>query len=344
MNCLEGNPLISVVIPAYNCEKTINDSIYSIINQTYKNLEIIVINDGSIDKTKLVVDKIIKCDKRVKQISIHNKGISNAINLGISISKGEWICRMDSDDISVSNRIELQLEYARKNKLDIVGCWIKLFDQNNIYGIRKYPITDSEIRCQLLFNSPFPHPGLLIRKKIFDTESYDGFYRHIEDYELWCRLGVDKNIKMGNLPLPLILYRVSSNQVHRKNKNILFKIRSEIAKKYLEAQKDSSYPRNLFNLYHKFIPLSFNKDLIEIKELEIVLLEILNIKKASQYLEYEVYKSNLKKTLLCQATFWLLINNLVMLFAIFRLEIIIFLIISVLPIFIKKYIFIQIRK
>ena len=114
--------LISIVVPIYNLELYIEDCILSIINQTYKNIEIILINDGSTDNTLNIITKISKYDSRVKIISSVNQGCSNARNLGIDVARGNYIVFVDGDDICFSTMIEYMYKAIKHNKADMCVC------------------------------------------------------------------------------------------------------------------------------------------------------------------------------------------------------------------------------
>jgi len=117
---------ISVIMPVYNCELFLHDSIGSILKQSYRNYEFIIINDGSEDSSLEIIKSYSSRDNRIKVINQRNKGLIESLNLGVSISKGEYIARMDADDISLVNRFEMQLTHMINNNIDVCGCIIML--------------------------------------------------------------------------------------------------------------------------------------------------------------------------------------------------------------------------
>ena len=132
------NPKVSIIVPAYNTEKYINKCLTSLINQTYKNIEIIVVNDGSTDNTKEIVENFAYSDYRIKLFNIENSGVSNARNFAIKNSTGNYIAFVDSDDYISSNYIEIMLSCALENNLDLVCCNFQKISENKTQ--KKYKI------------------------------------------------------------------------------------------------------------------------------------------------------------------------------------------------------------
>ena len=202
--------LISVILPVYNCEHYINDSIYSILNQSFKKFELIVIDDCSTDNTVNIINQIN--DKRIKLVKkSKNTGYTNSLNLGIELAEGKYLARMDGDDICVNNRLEIQFNYLQNNEdVAVCGSWIKFIGTEIIH---KYPVNYDEVKVRLLFGSALAHPSVMIRKSfLIDNDlNYNTFYEPAEDYELWTK--IIQNGKIVNIPEVLLLYRVLSTSV-----------------------------------------------------------------------------------------------------------------------------------
>lgn len=201
-----------MVIPAYNCEAYIEDAVKSITNQTYDNLEIIVIDDGSTDSTWEIIVGLSKLDKRIRPLkNERNMKIVGTLNRGLVESKGKYIARMDGDDFRESMSIEKQVAYLEKH-LDtvIVGGEIDVCDGDmNIINHRTYPHTDEEIRSMIFRYNPFAHPAVMIRKTALQDEGYE--LNWAEDYDLWFRLG---NVgKFANLSTTVLRLRTHSGSV-----------------------------------------------------------------------------------------------------------------------------------
>ncbi len=204
-----NKPLVSVVMPVYNSEKYVAEAIESILNQTYKNFEFIIVNDASTDNSLEIIKKYAKKDKRIKIITNPvNYYISKTRNVGIKLAKGKYIITHDSDDISLPTRIEEQVDYLNKHsKVGVVGSWIQLFnDSNSETSIRKYPEDDESLRKMIFFCSPIAQPVSAIRKEVFNKI---GLYSEIdppsEDLYLWFMIGT--KFKYANIQKVLLKYR-----------------------------------------------------------------------------------------------------------------------------------------
>jgi glycosyltransferase involved in cell wall biosynthesis len=207
---------ISAIMPVYNGEKYIKDTIDSVLGQTYKDFEFIIVDDGSTDNTLNIIKDFD--DTRIRFITVNHGGIVNALNTGLDMAVSEYIVRVDGDDISLPERFERLLGYMENNK-DVVVCgsWAKTINTNGeVTGELKYPpIDDVGIKKYLLLHNPFIHPSVIIRKDILNKSGKYKKYKHNEDYELWSSV-----LKYGNghnIPEELILYRVHESQVTRKN-------------------------------------------------------------------------------------------------------------------------------
>ena len=208
-------------MPVFNAEKYIKYSIESILNQTFKDFEFIIINDGSRDNSSNIIESYSAKDERIKLVSQNNSGASNAFNKGLSIARGEYIARMDADDISTLNRFELQYNFLKKNKeISAIGGAVKIIDENNnIIKNIFYPSNLNIIKKQIQFNIPIAFPSMIIRKEILDK--FNGlrtFLDPADDYDLWLRL-LDSNIKISNIRNFVLHYRVHSNSLSHRKKN-----------------------------------------------------------------------------------------------------------------------------
>ena len=205
-------PLVSVIIPAFNAEKYIGEAIGSILAQTYKNFELIIINDGSTDNTAEII--LSYNDERIKYINNEaNAGISRSRNKGIRHSKGKYIAVLDSDDIAARDRLEIQVKYL-ENKPDIAVCgsYYRAFSKNHSSIIR-WPLMPEQIKARLFFENPIGHSTTMISSKIFKEDNiwYDESFKVALDFDLWCRISRKHNI--ANLPFVLADYRIHPSQV-----------------------------------------------------------------------------------------------------------------------------------
>jgi glycosyltransferase involved in cell wall biosynthesis len=212
-------PKISVVMPVFNGDDFLELAIKSVLAQTYNNFEFIIINDGSTDNSLEIIRKF--SDNRIKLITNdQNLGIIKTLNKGMKLSQGDYIVRMDSDDICHPNRFEKQLRYMENHKdVAICGTWINEINEKGKNLRTKSYSTDSiQLKYELLFSNVLAHPSIIIRKNIFDLNEfyYDENYIHAEDFELWNRLS--KKYRIANIPETLLNYRISKNGISRKKR------------------------------------------------------------------------------------------------------------------------------
>ncbi len=205
-------------MPVYNGEKFLKEAIDSILGQTFKDFELLVVDDGSIDSSLNIVESF--SDQRIKIIRLHHGGIVDALNYGLNNATGEYIIRADADDISLPDRFEKLSNYMEENKeIEVCGSWaISINEKGESFGEIKYPpIQNREIRKYAILHNPFIHPSVIIRKKIIDKVGGYKNFKHTEDYELWTRI-LSKH-QGHNLGEFLLKYRIHNGQVTKK-KNI----------------------------------------------------------------------------------------------------------------------------
>lgn len=198
-------------MPAYNAEKYIAEAIESILNQSFKDFEFIIVDDCSTDGTSKIIENYAKNDQRIVSIKNEkNLHISYSLNRGIELARGEYIARMDADDWSYPDRLEKQFNFMEHNPdIGVSGGSMEYCDRElNIKGYRKYNITDEQIRKKLFRYSPFCHPLIILRSSII--KKYGLIYGPVlaiaEDYDLYFKIGAVS--KFGNIPDYLIKYRV----------------------------------------------------------------------------------------------------------------------------------------
>lgn len=209
-----NSPLVSVIIPCYNAEKYVEEAVRSIMNQSYKNLEIIVTDDCSSDNTLMILETLAVEDARIKVIkNKENLKIVKSLNNMIEIAQGKYIARMDADDISLPERIEKQVNFMEENpEYGVCGTNAWIIDENGKYLSKSIlPINYNDIKELIHFKNPVYHPSILGLRSIFIMYKYKIEYQHAEDYELWNRL-IKNKIKITNLSSILLKYRSYSLQ------------------------------------------------------------------------------------------------------------------------------------
>ena len=211
-------PLISVILPVYNSEKYLYQSINSILNQTFLQFELLILNDGSNDSSLEIINSFN--DQRIRIFSHKNIGLSATLNKGINLSRSFFIARQDADDISLPQRLDLQFKYMQNHpECNLLGSAAQIIEVDRY--VNRYicpPIADIDCKFQLLFKNCFIHSSVMIRKSVL---SKVGFYStktdrsFAEDYDLWSR--ISRTSKVSNLGETLVYYRELPDSLSRQN-------------------------------------------------------------------------------------------------------------------------------
>lgn len=210
---------ISVIMGAYNCEGTLNEALDSLLNQTFEDFNIIICDDGSTDQTYKLLEKYKKKypEKFIILKNDRNMGLNYTLNKALNQATGEYIARMDADDISMRDRFEIQATFL-DNNLDygFVSSNMIHFDENGDWGISK--TKEQPDRKDFVYNSPFPHAPVMIRREAYlDVGGYtvDSKLLRVEDYHLWVKL-YERNYKGFNIKKPLYKMRDDKNAYKRR--------------------------------------------------------------------------------------------------------------------------------
>lgn len=232
---------ISILMPAYNCGRYIAQSIKSILNQTFKEFELIIIDDGSADNTEEIVMSFK--DPRIIYRKTINKGTSAALNLGLSLALNEWVARIDADDLNVPGRLETQIKFLNENpEYDIISSWSVYFkDPDRILFLLEEPVENVDIYEHLDRHNMLNQSGVVYRKEIIKEAGYNENYKNNEDFELFYRLR-DK-VKFYNIPEYLVYTRVRSDSktYTNNNKNIYDFLFPVSFKNMLEAKSKGEH-------------------------------------------------------------------------------------------------------
>lgn len=212
-----SNPKVTVLMPVYNGRKYLREAIDSILGQTFPDFEFLIIDDGSVDGSL----KLIRSydDSRIRVV-IHerNQGLVATLNEGISLSSGEYIARMDCDDISLPERLAKQVELMDSDPtVAVCGTWAKSIDENgNAISLMRAPV-GILLKYNFWKPSPMIHPSVMMRKSFFKDVLFSGDAANAEDYDLWLRTA--KKHKIFNMKKYLLLYRVHDDSVSKKKRS-----------------------------------------------------------------------------------------------------------------------------
>lgn len=222
-----ATPLVSVNMAVYNGEKYIAEAIESVLDQTYKNFELIIANDGSTDETVSIVKRYQ--DERIRLINnSKNSGLANIRNLALKYSKGKYIAILDSDDIALPNRLEEQVAFMEAHPdFGLLGSWYQCIDAEGriLNKTEKYPASWEDIPAILLFHNYFGQSAVMLRKSCIEDILYRPEFPPAEDYDLWAR--ISQRCKVWNLQKVLIHYRIHQSSTSRDH-NLVFVKEKEI--------------------------------------------------------------------------------------------------------------------
>jgi glycosyltransferase involved in cell wall biosynthesis len=218
---MSHTPLVSVVMTAYNSGKHIRRAVQSILNQTYYNIEVLIVDDGSTDDTGRILDNLTDLRVSVFKNGI-NKGILYSRNFLLSKVSGKYVAVMDSDDIAMPDRIERQVSFLESRPdFGMCGTYFKVIDDNDkvLYNT-KFPTANDDIRTFLLIGNCFCHSTVMMRFDLIKEDGYPNNYPLCEDFKLWKILS--KKTKIANLPFYSTLYRIHAENVSNSRKADMF--------------------------------------------------------------------------------------------------------------------------
>ncbi len=251
---MKQKPLISVILPVYNSDSFLEESIKSILNQTMINFELIIINDGSTDKSLEICENFKKIDYRILILSNKHKGLTKSLNEGINFASGKYIARQDADDLSDNRRFEKQIKWFEKNPGSVLcGTNTIIKDQNNKKKKNKVICFEhSKIIKRLEYTNCFAHSSVMFLKDIaIKVDKYDENLLHSQDYDLWCKMSLVG--KIGNLREKLIILNERADSISKKNSDRQFidfinsSLKYRLLKKGLIGLKDKRNFQELLN-------------------------------------------------------------------------------------------------
>lgn len=284
--------VVSVLLPVHNASAYVRRAIDSILAQTFRDFELIVIDDASTDGSAAVLDDLH--DQRIVRISFEkNRGIVDGLNSALNKVRGRYIARMDADDVAHSDRFQQQVEYLdRHPNTVVVGSWIQGFGDVRRQYIHRYPATHDEILSCLLFESPFAHPAVMIRRTAIESlaQLYSPDFPYVEDWELWTRLIFSG--EGANIPAPLLQYRIHAKSSSQRftqiqgasKRKLLQKIYQDAALPFCEdfilgaTPSDAKWLRACFRYFKELLQIAESNGRLNTKVLANVLQEQLTLR------------------------------------------------------------------
>ncbi len=248
-------PQVSIIMPVYNTAPFLREAMDSMLSQTFSDFELIVLNDCSPDNAEEILDTYD--DPRiVRYKGEKNVGLSNVLNVGIEMARGKYIARMDSDDISMPNRLQVQVDYLESHlEIDLVSVGMELFGASE--GVWKRERNPEKVKIEALFHSPILHASSVWRKDRFERNGLRFRQEMVpaEDYDLWTRALV-KGLVLVNLPEVLYRYRLHPSQATLQKNKVLEKERM-VRQNYLRMALPSLSEINAEAFPQKLWPVFF---------------------------------------------------------------------------------------
>lgn len=207
---------VSVLMAVHNGEKYIRQAVESILSQTFSDFEFIIVDDGSSDETVSLLDEYVAIDERIVLVRNEvNIGLTRSLNYGLGLARGEFIARMDADDISLPDRFLEQVEYLSLHpEVGVLGTFFRIIDANGSFvsDIYSFPADSGFIKWSFFFYNPIVHPSVMVRRQIVDSVGgYDPRVLRSQDKDLWVRLFW--KTQFGNIPQALVHLRKHNTNI-----------------------------------------------------------------------------------------------------------------------------------
>ncbi len=208
---MKNTPAVSVVMPVYNARAYVAEAIGSILSQTFRDFEFIIIDDGSTDRSAEII--LAYDDPRIRYMKNEsNLHLSGSLNRALDRAKGRYIARMDADDIALPHRLQTQYDFMQAHpQIDICGSWVEAFGETD--GVWERPAGHDAIKAYMLFSNPMMHPTIFAKAAFFESFRYDERFDKSEDYALW--IDAIRSKTFANIPKVLLRYRTHRSQVSR---------------------------------------------------------------------------------------------------------------------------------
>lgn len=289
-------PEISVIIPVFNAASFLHESIESILNQTFSDFELIILNDKSTDESLEIIKKFQAKDNRIIIIDKEqNVGPANLRNEGINAAKGTYIALMDADDIALPTRFEKQIEVLKNNpEIGVCGTWFTFFGSKKD-KIIKHNTNPDAIKVSFLHSCNIGNPTVMFKKEVLGDLKFDNDYVPVEDYDLWSRLLAKTNFY--NIPESLLKYRQHNNNISKtKIDNVNRSVKKVKVNQLVALEINPADPKIDFYLN----AVSFKKGLSSEEIIETINASkfLLSQNKKLGYFNHEIFKKHISKNLI----------------------------------------------
>jgi len=221
-------PLVSVLMSVHNDARFVGKAVESVLRQTLSDLELVVVDDASTDATFDILSSV--GDPRLELMrNDERSGLAASLNRGLDAAQGHYVARLDSDDIALPNRLQLQVARIEADpRVAVLGCAVRDLDEHGVAGSQhRSPLGPRAVRWLSLFSSPFFHPTVLVDREVLAGLRYDTAYLESEDYDLWTRLL--ERAEGANLADALVLKRVHAGQASQRRGDVQLSFQRKVA-------------------------------------------------------------------------------------------------------------------
>ena len=228
-------PILSVLMPVFNSERFVAETIDSVLNQTFTDFEFLILDDASTDKSFEIIKDFEKQDSRIKVYQNEkNLGVVESRNKLIELSKGKYIAWIDSDDIALENRFEEEIKFLEEHpEIGMVGAFPIIIDEfGNKIGKWLFETDPQKLKIELFFHSPFLSSSVMIRKNTIPQNYYDSGFPVAEDFDLYSK--ISENSEIANIPETLVKYRINSKGLSKSNSEKMEKLSVQVIKEHAE--------------------------------------------------------------------------------------------------------------
>ncbi|HEY1655687.1 MAG TPA: glycosyltransferase [Candidatus Tumulicola sp.] len=253
-----ANPELTVLIPVYNGARYLAKAIESVLLQSFRDFELLILDDGSTDETPQIMADYAAKDGRIRTLHHANQGVGYTLGRGLRAARGDYIAELGADDIALPERFKQQLLFLKRNRDHVmVGGYLDIIDENDaVIGRREYPVNKLHILNTLPIANPFASPSLMyIRMVALDAGSYTSRFKSCEDYDFVLRLALRGAV--ANLPFVLTAYRMHPDA--EKARNTVRQLRETLSIK-CAAYSEYGYPETgrarIINLAQRLLALA----------------------------------------------------------------------------------------
>lgn len=277
-------PAVTVLMPVHNGERYLKEAIESILAQSFADFEFLIIDDGSTDRSRQIVESF--SDPRIVLVAnAENRGTVHVLNQGIALAKGRYIARMDADDISLPERLERQVRFMDEHpEVGVSGTGMRLIKNGKLKNIRTHAPSDQELKIQLLFSPCFFHPTVIIRTELAKAHPYPDNLIYTQDYNYWTQLA--PLASFANLDEVLLHFREHEGQISTRKADIQVSNARALRTEYLKQLAGVVSPEKLA-IHHA---IAENRNDITLPDAERWLLQLTDSNRRTGMFTKEVFE------------------------------------------------------